>query len=211
VAHRLSTIRNADNIIVLSKGEVAEQGTHETLMALNGVYRGLVDAQFISSSSAEGEEDGVNLSNEDIKDHIDENTKLQLATTIRDTASRETLPTGIKAQRESEYSNFTVLRKVVTFPLTANSGFALEQRRVYLVDHGMVIFIVHGSGVFGSSTIVRSFGCGTPPSQSFGTSKSLRFPFSVVGSGGSYRILCHVPPKRGVWLCFREDGICTTV
>jgi ABC-type multidrug transport system fused ATPase/permease subunit len=46
IAHRLSTIRNAHRIIVLSDGEIMEEGTHETLMALNGEYRRLYDLQF---------------------------------------------------------------------------------------------------------------------------------------------------------------------
>ncbi|MEG2076899.1 MAG: multidrug ABC transporter permease, partial [Victivallaceae bacterium] len=38
IAHRLSTIRNADKIIVLNKGKIAEAGTHDELMKLQGMY-----------------------------------------------------------------------------------------------------------------------------------------------------------------------------
>ena len=44
VAHRLSTIRDADKIIVLDGGEIAEAGSHEELMKQNGVYRSLIDS-----------------------------------------------------------------------------------------------------------------------------------------------------------------------
>lgn len=45
-AHRLSTIRSADHILVMNGGEVVEQGTHESLMAAGGFYRSLYEAQF---------------------------------------------------------------------------------------------------------------------------------------------------------------------
>lgn len=48
VAHRLSTIRNADIIAVISDGEVAESGTHEELMEKNGIYADLYRLQFRS-------------------------------------------------------------------------------------------------------------------------------------------------------------------
>ena len=45
VAHRLSTVKNADNIVVLDKGRVAEQGTHRELIELKGYYYNLVKDQ----------------------------------------------------------------------------------------------------------------------------------------------------------------------
>lgn len=45
VAHRLSTVTNADNIVVLDKGEIIEQGLHDQLISLKGVYYNLVKNQ----------------------------------------------------------------------------------------------------------------------------------------------------------------------
>ena len=47
IAHRLSTIKNADRIYVLNHGQVEEQGTHEQLLKLNGLYRELSKKSFL--------------------------------------------------------------------------------------------------------------------------------------------------------------------
>jgi ABC-type transport system involved in Fe-S cluster assembly fused permease/ATPase subunit len=45
VAHRLSTIMNADNIIVLKDGEIVEEGNHQYLLELRGEYYSMWNAQ----------------------------------------------------------------------------------------------------------------------------------------------------------------------
>ena len=46
VAHRLSTIREADVILVMKDGHIIEQGTHEALLSKNGFYANLYNSQF---------------------------------------------------------------------------------------------------------------------------------------------------------------------
>ena len=46
VAHRLSTIQNADVILVMENGHILEQGTHEELLVKNGAYARLYNSQF---------------------------------------------------------------------------------------------------------------------------------------------------------------------
>jgi hypothetical protein len=46
IAHRLSTVRAADQILVIDGGQIAERGTHDELLAAGGVYAGLYQTQF---------------------------------------------------------------------------------------------------------------------------------------------------------------------
>jgi ATP-binding cassette subfamily B protein len=49
IAHRLSTVRNADLILVMHEGDIVESGSHEELIARNGFYAELYSSQFEKS------------------------------------------------------------------------------------------------------------------------------------------------------------------
>ncbi len=59
IAHRLSTLRKADRLIVLDKGQIVEEGSHDRLMELQGVYRRMYDTQARQAMDVVDEELGV--------------------------------------------------------------------------------------------------------------------------------------------------------
>jgi ABC-type multidrug transport system fused ATPase/permease subunit len=59
VAHRLSTIRNADLICVIRAGRIVERGTHESLLRRGGIYRELYERQFVDLLPDKGEQEGL--------------------------------------------------------------------------------------------------------------------------------------------------------
>lgn len=128
IAHRLSTIKRADKIIVISRGEIVEEGTHSELIARGGVYKGLVEAQRISTEQKEGIEKAIaedGESENDIDELVRVKTKdsadhsaiaLQRTKTGRSIASVEGekpdfMDAGIV--RPTRYSNIELVRKVI--------------------------------------------------------------------------------------------------
>jgi ATP-binding cassette subfamily B protein len=50
IAHRLSTVKNADLVVVIDRGRVVESGSHSALIEADGLYRRLVERQFVAAS-----------------------------------------------------------------------------------------------------------------------------------------------------------------
>ncbi len=61
IAHRLSTVRHADQILVMEGGRIAERGTHAALLAAGGAYAALYAAQFAGQEASQGEIDRLAL------------------------------------------------------------------------------------------------------------------------------------------------------
>ena len=64
IAHRLSTVKKADKIVVMAKGEIVETGTHESLIRADGVYASLVQAQELTQKAQPGKRLSGNIENE---------------------------------------------------------------------------------------------------------------------------------------------------
>lgn len=67
IAHRLSTLRNADRLLVMEKGEIIEEGTHEQLMARDGVYAQLCRIQADFARQVDGFEEELEGAHEEIE------------------------------------------------------------------------------------------------------------------------------------------------
>uniref|UniRef100_A0A1I7RYP1 ABC transporter domain-containing protein n=2 Tax=Bursaphelenchus xylophilus TaxID=6326 RepID=A0A1I7RYP1_BURXY len=68
IAHRLSTVEKADRIFVIQKGQVVQEGSHQTLMEVDGIYKNLVKRQLLNGAESSGQDDsGVMDSPESVK------------------------------------------------------------------------------------------------------------------------------------------------
>ncbi|KAK3070096.1 hypothetical protein LTS18_000141, partial [Coniosporium uncinatum] len=121
IAHKLSTVRKADNIVVMSQGSVMEQGTHEELTAAKGAYYRLVEAQDLGQSGGKDRES----SNADIEAEEGEDLKLVLARSATQTRSITDLGVMDTIDPDLGYSLLKCIRILCKEQRTLWSSFAV--------------------------------------------------------------------------------------
>ena len=61
IAHRLSTVMDADEILVVNDGQIVEKGNHQELLALNGAYAALYKSQFVKKKDEDEADEGETI------------------------------------------------------------------------------------------------------------------------------------------------------
>lgn len=105
IAHKLATIREADNIVVMAKGQILEQGTHSSLLEANGAYARLVQAQTLTSSAASDVADSSSTSDEEDEAKKEQQTEIELSRSLTRYATADRLHLQSLGDREN-YENF---------------------------------------------------------------------------------------------------------
>jgi ABC-type multidrug transport system fused ATPase/permease subunit len=70
IAHRLSTVRRADLILVMDKGKIAERGTHEELLARKGLYKEIHDLQLVHRAKFDEEVESAKIVTPEKERHL---------------------------------------------------------------------------------------------------------------------------------------------
>lgn len=107
IAHRLSTIKAADNIVVMAKGQIVEQGTHNALVSMNGVYSSLVQAQALTSRLNNGNRIST-MDPEMEKAGEVENEKLGLLRTT--TSAPSDIARKLEREKDNEYGTWELVK-----------------------------------------------------------------------------------------------------
>ncbi|KAL2169044.1 hypothetical protein VTG60DRAFT_6543 [Thermothelomyces hinnuleus] len=177
IAHKLATIRKADNIVVMSKGRIVEQGTHEGLIAQDGTYARLVRIQDLavkaagSSSDAEGEDTAAYE-----EGHPAELTKTMTRYATEDQARMEAQKGRYDFENHKKLGLFGVIIRLVKFSpeliwwylcvlVTCVAAAGIFPGQAILLSRMMNVFTLTGDALkdrgnfFASMFIVLAAGC----------------------------------------------------
>ncbi|BFZ61168.1 hypothetical protein YB2330_002227 [Saitoella coloradoensis] len=139
IAHRLATIRKADNIVVMAQGKILEQGTHDSLLEMGGTYARLVDAQRLGTEEKEkGEED---VEQDEVEERIEEGLGLVKTRTHASIASQ--VLANKKGEEGRHYGTWELIKRIGAF----------NKREAPIMFLGLVASVV-GGGAYPAQAII---------------------------------------------------------
>ncbi|KAG8158014.1 hypothetical protein KVR01_012286 [Diaporthe batatas] len=144
IAHKLATIREAHNIVVMSKGRILEQGTHDSLLAADGAYSRLVHAQNLNSSAA----DTTSTSDEEDEIKIEQQTENELSQSI----TRYPTADRLRLHRLGDRDNYENFKQNGLFGVIFSMVWTTpELNRIYAA---MILLCLVASGVFPGQAVL---------------------------------------------------------
>lgn len=174
IAHKLATIKNADNIVVMSKGRIIEQGTHETLLAQNGAYAKLVSVQTLGKAIEDEEEAAED-------NDLGPARSLSLAKSVTNFPTQD----AERMEQEKDYANYDNHKAISMLKIVWR--LTVEQKQLAVPYALTLIGCILGGGVYPAQAILFShvlgvFALEEPARTSRGNFFSLMFFVVAIGN-----------------------------
>ncbi|KZL66296.1 ABC transporter [Colletotrichum tofieldiae] len=209
IAHKLSTVQKADKIVVLSRGEVIEQGSHQQLLDLGGAYSELVNAQTLHTGDATRAHHGVAADSHYTSPSSDDGTDIDK---IRESVSSQfPAPQGLgdashaqntatKGDDEAHNEDKDIARELSLLKCLSIIIFK-EQRHIWPIFLFGLISSAAGGGLFPAQAVL--FGSSLP---------TLQLPRGDhLVERGNFWALMYFLFSLGVFVCYLGVGFFWTV
>lgn len=143
IAHKLATIKNADNIVVMSQGRIVEQGTHDGLLAQNGAYSKLVSVQHLGKAFEEEEQS-------DVDDPLAPARSLSLAKSITKFPTKDIE----KMEEEKDHDNYDLHKPISMLKVVYR--LIIEQKQLAIPYITTVVGCVLGGAIYPAQALLFS-------------------------------------------------------
>lgn len=184
IAHKLATVKNADNIVVMSKGRIIEQGTHHSLMEKDGTYAKLVRIQDLGKAAEQ----------QVVEEDASEERSASLTHSIGLEKSITRFPTKdvIEMEKQNEYNDYDMHKPIsmlkVVWRLTA------EQSSLAIPYAAITIACIIGGGAYPAqallfSNLIKVFAYQEPERTDQGNFFALMFFVVALGSLFCYGVI----------------------
>ena len=188
IAHKLSTVKKADKIIVMNQGRVVEQGSPQELLAAGGAYSRLVNAQNLEAASDDDDDNENKLTEPDGEtDETQETVGLSKTQTTKSVAS---VKSALKQEDVSR--KFSLFRCILII--------FYEQRRFWHLLTGGLLFSVAAGAVFPAQAVLFSRSV-----------TAFQLPLSEIEEEGNFWALMFFVVAIGTMIAYASLGFLLTV